>query len=69
MKEKRSGGWGERAQELDNAVSPNLPMFYRRAFRCLGKTPDLWKMLFKMLSFPLASIRASLEGKPNFQLG
>jgi RNA polymerase sigma-70 factor, ECF subfamily len=31
---------GERAQQLDNAVSRNLPMFYKRAFRCLGNRPD-----------------------------
>jgi len=31
---------GERAQELDNAVSRNLPVFYKRAFRFLGNRPD-----------------------------
>jgi RNA polymerase sigma-70 factor, ECF subfamily len=35
-----SGFFGERAQELDNAVSRNLPMFYKRAFRFLGNRPD-----------------------------
>src|ERR1700704_5526001 len=30
----------ERAQELDNAVSCNLPMFYKRALRFLGNRPD-----------------------------
>jgi RNA polymerase sigma-70 factor (ECF subfamily) len=34
------GFFGERAQELDNAVSRNLPMFYKRAFRFLGNRPD-----------------------------
>jgi RNA polymerase sigma-70 factor (ECF subfamily) len=34
------GFLGERAQELDNAVSRNLPMFYKRAFRFLGNRPD-----------------------------
>jgi len=32
--------FGERAQELDNAVSRNLPVFYKRAFRFLGNRPD-----------------------------
>jgi RNA polymerase sigma-70 factor (ECF subfamily) len=35
-----SGFLGERTQELDNAVSRNLPMFYKRAFRFLGNRPD-----------------------------
>jgi RNA polymerase sigma-70 factor (ECF subfamily) len=34
------GFFGERTQELDNAVSRNLPMFYKRAFRFLGNRPD-----------------------------
>lgn len=34
------GFLGERAQELDNAVSRNLPTFYKRAFRFLGNRPD-----------------------------
>ena len=34
------GFFGERAQELDNAVSRNLPMFYKRAFRFLGNRAD-----------------------------
>jgi RNA polymerase sigma-70 factor (ECF subfamily) len=34
------GFFGERAEELDNAVSRNLPMFYKRAFRFLGNRPD-----------------------------
>jgi RNA polymerase sigma-70 factor (ECF subfamily) len=34
------GFFGERAQELDNAVSRNLPMFYKRAFRFLRNRPD-----------------------------
>jgi RNA polymerase sigma-70 factor (ECF subfamily) len=35
-----TGLFGERAQELDNAVSRNLPVFYKRAFRFLGNRPD-----------------------------
>src|SRR4029077_20213326 len=31
---------GERAQELDCVVSRYLPMFYKRALRCLGNAPD-----------------------------
>jgi RNA polymerase sigma-70 factor, ECF subfamily len=34
------GFFGVRAQELDNAVSRNLPMFYKRAFRFLRNRPD-----------------------------
>jgi RNA polymerase sigma-70 factor (ECF subfamily) len=34
------GFFGERTQEFDNAVSRNLPMFYKRAFRFLGNRPD-----------------------------
>jgi RNA polymerase sigma-70 factor (ECF subfamily) len=34
------GFFGERAQELDNAVSRNLSTFYKRAFRFLGNRPD-----------------------------
>jgi RNA polymerase sigma-70 factor (ECF subfamily) len=34
------GFLGERIQEFDNAVSRNLPMFYKRAFRFLGNRPD-----------------------------
>ena len=34
------GFFGEHAQELDNAVSRNLPVFYKRAFRFLGNRPD-----------------------------
>jgi RNA polymerase sigma-70 factor (ECF subfamily) len=34
------GFLGEGTQELDNAVSRNLPMFYKRAFRFLGNRPD-----------------------------
>jgi RNA polymerase sigma-70 factor (ECF subfamily) len=34
------GFFGERKRELDNAVSRNLPMFYKRAFRFLGNRPD-----------------------------
>jgi RNA polymerase sigma-70 factor (ECF subfamily) len=34
------GFFGERAQQFDNAVSRNLPMFYKRAFRFLGNRPD-----------------------------
>ena len=34
------GFFGEGAQELDNAVSRNLPVFYKRAFRFLGNRPD-----------------------------
>jgi len=34
------GFLGERAQELGNAVSRNLPMFYKRAFRFLGNRQD-----------------------------
>jgi len=34
------GFFGESTQELDNAVSRNLPMFYKRAFRFLGNRPD-----------------------------
>jgi RNA polymerase sigma-70 factor (ECF subfamily) len=34
------GFFGERAQELDNAVSRNLHVFYKRAFRFLGNRPD-----------------------------
>jgi RNA polymerase sigma-70 factor (ECF subfamily) len=34
------GFFAEHAQQLDNAVSRNLPMFYKRAFRFLGNKPD-----------------------------
>ncbi len=34
------GFFGERTQEFDKAVSRNLPMFYKRAFRFLGNRPD-----------------------------
>src|ERR1700716_3283631 len=34
------GFFGERTRELDNAVSRNLPMFYKRAFRFLGNRAD-----------------------------
>jgi RNA polymerase sigma-70 factor, ECF subfamily len=36
----RPGVFGERAQELDSIVVRYLPMFYKRAFRFLGNTPD-----------------------------
>jgi RNA polymerase sigma-70 factor (ECF subfamily) len=36
----RAGFFGERAQELNNVVSRNLLMFYKRAFRFLGNAPD-----------------------------
>jgi len=36
----RPGVFGERTRELDNVVSRNLPMFYKRAFRFLGNAPD-----------------------------
>jgi RNA polymerase sigma-70 factor (ECF subfamily) len=35
-----NGLLSERAQELDSVVSRYLPMFYKRAFRFLGNTPD-----------------------------
>ena len=34
------GFFGERTQEFYKAVSRNLPMFYKRAFRFLGNRPD-----------------------------
>jgi RNA polymerase sigma-70 factor (ECF subfamily) len=34
------GFFAERTRELDNAVSRNLPMFYKRAFRFLGNRAD-----------------------------
>jgi RNA polymerase sigma-70 factor (ECF subfamily) len=34
------GVFGQRAQELDFVVSRYLPMFYKRALRFLGNTPD-----------------------------
>src|SRR5882757_6990186 len=40
QREVRQGVFGERVQELDNVVSRYLPMFYKRAFRFLGNTPD-----------------------------
>ena len=35
-----AGLLGERARELDNVESRNLPLFYNRAFRHLGNGPD-----------------------------
>ena len=35
-----NGSLSERAQELEGVVSRSLPMFYKRAFRFLGKMPD-----------------------------
>src|ERR1700678_3196518 len=40
QREVRPGGFGERAQELDNVVSRCLPMFYKMAFRFLGNATD-----------------------------
>ena len=34
------GVFGDRSKELDSIVSRDLPMFYKRAFRCLGNAAD-----------------------------
>jgi RNA polymerase sigma-70 factor (ECF subfamily) len=39
-REVRAGLLGEHARELDDVVSRNISVFYRRAFRYLGNAPD-----------------------------
>ena len=59
----------ERARELDNVVSRNLPMFYERAFRFLGNAPDAEDAVQDALLSACKHLASSEKGKRNFQPG